>query len=112
VFFEGPDGAFGGVAAVAVRRHQLVSDIIDGETILQIGGCRVVESVNPSGKASAQIPQLPLGDNSSPLGDNTICTGAHTGYTAGSAKSLSATYQYKISNTSDKLLANKNLTNN
>jgi hypothetical protein len=69
-------------------------------------------TVNPSGKASAQIPQLPLGDNSSPWGDNTICTGAHTGYTAGSAKSLSGTYQYKISNTSDKLLANKNLTNN
>jgi hypothetical protein len=49
--------------------------------------------VNPSGKASAQIPQLPLGDNSSPWGDNATCTGAHTGYTAGSAKSLSATYQ-------------------
>jgi hypothetical protein len=68
--------------------------------------------VNPSGKASAQIPQLPLGDNSSPWGDNATCTGAHTGYTAGSAKSLSATYQYKISNTRNKLLANKNLTNN
>jgi hypothetical protein len=68
--------------------------------------------VNPSGKASTQIPQLPLGDNSSPWGDNAIFTGAHTGYTAVSAKSLSATYQYKISNTSDKLLANKNLTNN
>jgi hypothetical protein len=71
-----------------------------------------VQLVNPSGKASAQIPQLPLGDNSSPWGDNATCTGAHTGYTAGSAKSLSATYQYKISNTRNKLLANKNLTNN
>jgi hypothetical protein len=30
--------------------------------------------VNPSGKAGAQIPQLPLGDNSSPWGDNAICT--------------------------------------
>jgi hypothetical protein len=30
--------------------------------------------VNPSGKASTQIPQLPLGDNSSPWGDNAICT--------------------------------------
>jgi hypothetical protein len=31
-------------------------------------------NVNPSGKAGAQIPQLPLGDNSSPWGDNAICT--------------------------------------
>jgi hypothetical protein len=30
--------------------------------------------VNPSGKAGAQIPQLPLGDNSSPWGDNAMCT--------------------------------------
>jgi hypothetical protein len=29
--------------------------------------------VNTSGKAGAQIPQLPLGDNSSPWGDNAIC---------------------------------------
>jgi hypothetical protein len=45
VFFEGPDGAFRGVAAMAVRRHQLVSDIIDGENNLQSGGCPVVESL-------------------------------------------------------------------
>jgi hypothetical protein len=31
-------------------------------------------TVNPSGKASTQIPQLPLGDNSFPWGDNAICT--------------------------------------
>jgi hypothetical protein len=31
VFFEGPDGAFRGVAAMAVRRHQLLIDIISGE---------------------------------------------------------------------------------
>jgi hypothetical protein len=30
--------------------------------------------VNPSGKAGAQIPQPPLGDNSSPWGDNAVCT--------------------------------------
>jgi hypothetical protein len=28
---------------------------------------------NTSGKAGAQIPQLPLGDNSSPWGDNAVC---------------------------------------
>jgi hypothetical protein len=33
-----------------------------------------VLSVNPSGKTGAQIPQLPLGDNSSPWGDNAVCT--------------------------------------
>jgi hypothetical protein len=80
--------------------------------IYNINSGKVTFLVNPSGKARAQIPQLPLGDNSFPWGDNAICTGAHTGYTAGNAKSLSATYQYKISYTSDKLLANKNLTNN
>jgi hypothetical protein len=31
-------------------------------------------AVNPSGKASTQIPQLPLGENSPPWGDNAICT--------------------------------------
>jgi hypothetical protein len=28
---------------------------------------------NTSGKAGAQIPQLPLGDKSPPWGDNAIC---------------------------------------
>jgi hypothetical protein len=45
VFLERPDGAFRGVAAMKVRRHQLVSDIIDGEEVLQSGGCLVVESL-------------------------------------------------------------------
>jgi hypothetical protein len=43
VLLESSDGAFRGVASMAVRRHQLVSDIIDGEEILQSGGCFVVE---------------------------------------------------------------------
>jgi hypothetical protein len=30
-------------------------------------------SVNTSGKAGAQIPHLPLGDDSSPSGDNAVC---------------------------------------
>jgi hypothetical protein len=46
VFFEGPDGAFRGVAAMAVRRHQLAIDIIDGEENLQSYGCFVVESLD------------------------------------------------------------------
>jgi hypothetical protein len=45
VFLEGPDGAFRGVASMAVRWHQLVIYIIDGEEILQRGGCLVVESL-------------------------------------------------------------------
>jgi hypothetical protein len=45
VLFEGPDGAFSGVASMTVRWHQWVSDIIDGEEILQSGGCLVVESL-------------------------------------------------------------------
>jgi hypothetical protein len=45
VFFEGPDGEFRGVSAMSVRWHQLVSNIIDGEEILQSGGCLVVESL-------------------------------------------------------------------
>jgi hypothetical protein len=32
-----------------------------------------VISVNTSGKAGVQITQLPLGDNSSPWGDNAVC---------------------------------------
>jgi hypothetical protein len=45
VFFEGPDGAFRGIVSMAVRLHQLVSDIIVGEEVLQSGGCLVVESL-------------------------------------------------------------------
>jgi hypothetical protein len=45
VLLEGPDGAFRGVALMTVRWNQLVSDIIDGEEILQSGGCLVVESL-------------------------------------------------------------------
>jgi hypothetical protein len=37
VFFESSDGAFRGIAAMTVRWHQLVIDIIDGEEILQSG---------------------------------------------------------------------------
>jgi hypothetical protein len=45
VFFESSDGSFGGVASMTVRRHQLVSDIVDGEVILQSGRCLVVKSL-------------------------------------------------------------------
>jgi hypothetical protein len=45
VFLESPDGAFRGVASMTVGRNQLISDIIDGEEILQSGRCLVVESL-------------------------------------------------------------------
>jgi hypothetical protein len=45
VFFESPYGAFRSVALMAVRPNQLISDIIDGEEILQSGRCLVVESL-------------------------------------------------------------------
>jgi hypothetical protein len=31
------------------------------------------DCVNPLGKTGTQIPQLPLGDNSPPWGDNAVC---------------------------------------
>jgi hypothetical protein len=37
VFLESPDGAFRSFASMTVRRNQLISDIIDGEEILQSG---------------------------------------------------------------------------
>jgi hypothetical protein len=63
--------------------------------------------VNTSGKAGAQIPHLPLGDHL-PVGDNALCAPPYTVYTAVCNKSLTATYQYKISNTSNKVLVNNN----
>jgi hypothetical protein len=45
VLFESSDGAFSRIAAMAVRRHQLVFHIIGGEKILQSGRCLVVESL-------------------------------------------------------------------
>jgi hypothetical protein len=40
---------------------------------LRANGQAICVDVNTSGKAGAQIPQLPLGDNSSPWGDNAVC---------------------------------------
>jgi hypothetical protein len=45
VFLESPDGAFRGVESIKVRWNQLISDIIDGEEILQSGRCFVLESL-------------------------------------------------------------------
>jgi hypothetical protein len=45
VLLESSDGAFGSVVSMAMRWHQLVSDIIDGKEILQGGGCVIVESL-------------------------------------------------------------------
>jgi hypothetical protein len=45
VFFESPDGAFRGIAAMTVRRDQLIINIIGGEKNLQYGRCLVVESL-------------------------------------------------------------------
>jgi hypothetical protein len=67
-----------------------------------------VYSVNTSGKAGAQIPHLPVGDNA-------LCAPPYTVYTDVCNKSLTATYQYKISNPSNKTLtltSNKVLVNN
>jgi hypothetical protein len=45
VFLESPDGAFHIIASMTVGWNQLISDIIDGEEILQSGRCLVVESL-------------------------------------------------------------------
>jgi hypothetical protein len=45
VILECPDGAFRSVASMAVRRNQLIIDILCGEEILQSGRRLVVESL-------------------------------------------------------------------
>jgi hypothetical protein len=45
VLFESLDGAFSGIAAMAVRWHQFVLHIIDGDKILLSGRCLIVESL-------------------------------------------------------------------
>jgi hypothetical protein len=45
VFLESPDVAFRSVASMAVRRNQLIIDILCGEEILQSGRRLVVESL-------------------------------------------------------------------
>jgi hypothetical protein len=45
VLLESYDGVFGSVVSLAMRWHQLVSNIIDGKEILQGGRCFVVESL-------------------------------------------------------------------
>jgi hypothetical protein len=68
--------------------------------------------VNTSGRAGTQIPQLPLGDNSPPGGDNEEYVYPHKVYTAECNKSLIATYQCKTPIPSNKLLVNNIITNN
>jgi hypothetical protein len=70
VLFESTDGAFSGVAAMALRRHQLLLHIIGGEKSFKAADASFV---NTLGKAGAQKPHLPLGDDSSPWGDNSVC---------------------------------------
>jgi hypothetical protein len=60
-------------------------------TLIRIGF--LTTFVNTSGKAGAQIPQLPLGDKSPPWGDNAECVYPYKVYTAECNKSLTATYQ-------------------
>jgi hypothetical protein len=43
-----------------------------------------------------------------PVGDNALCVSPYTIYTDVCSKSLTATYQYKISNSSNKVLVNNN----
>jgi hypothetical protein len=43
-----------------------------------------------------------------PVGYNALCMQPHKAYTAVCNKSLTATYQYKISNPSNKVLVNNN----
>ena len=53
VVFKGSDGAFGGVAAVDVGRHQLVRDIVFAfEESFDGGGGFIVHSVDLGGAAS------------------------------------------------------------
>jgi hypothetical protein len=43
-----------------------------------------------------------------PVGDNALCAPPYTAYTDVCNKSLTSTYQYKISNPSNKVLVNNN----
>jgi hypothetical protein len=68
-----------GVATAGVVQHTLVEPegCLPDATSIRAYPCDIVLSdvfVNPSGKTVTQIPQLPLGDNSSPWGDNAVCT--------------------------------------
>jgi hypothetical protein len=68
--------------------------------------------VSTSSRAGAQIPHLPLGDDSSSGGDNPVCMYTYTVYTAVCNKSLTSTYQCKTQIPSNKLLANNIVNNN
>jgi hypothetical protein len=67
--------------------------------------------VNTSGKAGAQIPQLPWETIHPPGGDYAECVYPHKVYTAECDKSLTATYQCKTPIPSNKLLVTSILTN-
>jgi hypothetical protein len=97
------------------RLFQGIRDIPGTDTCFFIELKNIPEDrniVNTSGKAGSQIPQLPLGDNSSPGGDISVCVYPHKVYTSESDKSLTATYQCKTPIPSNKLLVTNILTNN
>jgi hypothetical protein len=56
-------------------RNRLPGIIYEDDSITTMEKiAETTRAVNPSGKAGTQIPQLPLGDNSPPWGDNAVCT--------------------------------------
>jgi hypothetical protein len=77
---------------------RLDSDIVFTIKGIPIENVRDFIYINTSGKAGAQILHLPLGDDSSPSGDNTVGRYHYMHYTAVCNKSLTATYQCTTSN--------------
>jgi hypothetical protein len=62
----------------SLAHHKRISNVYIHVSERPINGKGIQDSalrgfVNTSGKAGAQIPQLPLGDDSPPWGDNTVC---------------------------------------
>jgi hypothetical protein len=62
----------------------------------------------PQVRLAHKYPILPWEMIHLPLGDNALCAPPYTVYTAVCNKSLTATYQYKISNPNNTVLVNNN----
>jgi hypothetical protein len=72
------------------------------------GNTRNSKDVNTSGNTGAQITHPPWEMIHLPVGENALCAPPYTVYTTVCNKSLTSTSQYKISNSSKKVLVNNN----
>jgi hypothetical protein len=110
-FLTGPSRA----GVIDVSQNVCSNPSIPGTLLIKPGIFRAilwhawkVKMLIPQVRLAHKYPISPWEMIHPPVGDNALCVPPYTVYTAVCNNSLTATYQYKISNPSNKVLVNNN----